>query len=48
MILDMFQNTTAKVNPPIGLLNDRNVVNIIETVIGSIVKYETNIFAKIN
>jgi hypothetical protein len=34
MILDTFQNATAKVNPPIGLLKDRNAVNMIETVIG--------------
>ena len=36
MILDIFQNATAKINPPIGLLNDRNAPNTIETVIGSI------------
>ena len=38
----MFQNAMANVNPPIGLLNDRKVVNMIETEIGSIVKYEIN------
>ena len=37
----------AKVNPPIGLLNDRKVVNIIETVIGSIVKYDMRILVNI-
>ena len=43
----MFQNAIAKVNPPIGLLKDRKAVNTIETVIGSIVKYEISILAKI-
>lgn len=34
MFLASFQKASAKVSPPIGLLNDRKAVNIIETVIG--------------
>ena len=32
---DIFQNAIANVKPPIGLLNDRNAVNMIETFSGS-------------
>jgi hypothetical protein len=38
MFLDIFQNATAKTNPPIGLLNEKNAPNTIETVIGSIAR----------
>ena len=47
MILDIFQNAIPKTNPPIGLLNDRNAINIIETVIGSISRYEVSMLPKI-
>ena len=48
MILEMFQNTTPKSNPPIGLLNARNAPNIMETETGSISRNETSILPKVN
>jgi hypothetical protein len=36
MVANIFQNATAKNTPPIGLLNDKNAPNTIDTVIGSI------------
>ncbi len=48
MVLDIFQNATAKNIPPTGLLNDKNVPNAIETVTGSISKYEISKLLNIN
>ena len=48
MTLAIFQNAIAKTNPPIGLLNDKNPVNMIVTVIGSLARYEVSILATIN
>ena len=48
MILEMFQNTTPKSNPKIGLMNARNATIIIETETGSISRNESSIPPKIN
>ena len=48
MVLDIFQNAAAKTNPPIGLLNDKNIPRINENVTGSLSKYEANMFPKTN
>ena len=48
MVVDIFQNANAKNTPPIGLLNDKNAPNAIDTVIGSISRYEISILLNIN
>ena len=48
MILDIFQNTTPKSNPPIGLLNAKNAPIMMETETGSISRNETSILPRIN
>jgi hypothetical protein len=48
MIFDTFQNARAKINPPIGLLNDKNAPNAIDTVIVSISRYEISILLNKN
>jgi hypothetical protein len=37
-LLDIFQNRIPKVSPPIGLLSDKNVVIMIDPLIGSLLK----------
>ena len=47
-VLEIFQNATAKTNPPRGLLSDKNIPIMMENVTGSFSKYEAKMFPKID